>query len=503
MSTRQSPTWQRKLRSGNVYAEFQEERVPDVDISILLDKAAHRHAVVYAQINMTSGDFDANVRYVRDEGSDVQEFQGPSSTRQKKRALNNEVGIGQSSSIDAERPQKARRLQKGPSTTPQGQSDLLKSPHMPRRQSHTNEKRARKRQEKKMATRGELLRSTPQHFRMPELATFTFQMEKMRSKGDGYTAKTYKPDSEPFLGPADRAGIRIVQNDGSQNIPIVEKGQHVIAVAVPPPKDDRSFLDACDGLHAEILRQGSRLSASAGAKQRGGHLALAGGITYGLGQPFPQRLKYSSLLHEEIMEALLRTMEAKRIAGFQSCVFGRWSPANERWYATTKQFISRHPKTQSQRWNFLNSVFASTTINFGPRTWTYRHCDVQNLPHGWCAVTAMGQYDYTKGGHLILWDLKLAIEFPPGCTILLPSATIAHSNVPVGSSETRTSFTQYSAGPIFRWVTDGGRNLRELQNEDEEGYLKCRAALNSKSGLAGYHRFATLEELLVQQLIIP
>ncbi|KAF8158818.1 hypothetical protein K438DRAFT_1986230 [Mycena galopus ATCC 62051] len=40
-------------------------------------------------------------------------------------------------------------------------------------------------------------------------------------------------------------------------------------------------------------------------------------------------------------------------------------------------------------------------------------------------------WDAKKGGHLILWDVKAVVEFPSGALILLPSATIAHSNVPV------------------------------------------------------------------------
>jgi hypothetical protein len=72
-----------------------------------------------------------------------------------------------------------------------------------------------------------------------------------------------------------------------------------------------------------------------------------------------------------------------------------------------------------------------------------------------CAVTAFGDFDPKKGGHLILWECGLVIEFPPGSTILLPSATISHSNVTIGRDERRYSFTQYTAGGLFRWVENG------------------------------------------------
>ena len=54
----------------------------------------------------------------------------------------------------------------------------------------------------------------------------------------------------------------------------------------------------------------------------------------------------------------------------------------------------------------------------------------------------------TTGCHLV-------IEFPPGSTILLPSAILAHSNVVISSNERHYSFTQYTAGALFRWVEWG------------------------------------------------
>jgi len=67
----------------------------------------------------------------------------------------------------------------------------------------------------------------------------------------------------------------------------------------------------------------------------------------------------------------------------------------------------------------------------------------------------MGSYDPTKGGHLVLWECCLVIEFPPGSTILLASGIIAHSNASVALNETRFSVVHYSAGALFRWVENG------------------------------------------------
>jgi hypothetical protein len=86
---------------------------------------------------------------------------------------------------------------------------------------------------------------------------------------------------------------------------------------------------------------------------------------------------------------------------------------------------------QSLKWNFRNSIFPCVTINFGPRTVCYPHIDFANLAWGWCAITSLGRFNPDLGGHLVLWDLNLVVRFPPGSTILIPSALFHHSNVQI------------------------------------------------------------------------
>lgn len=104
---------------------------------------------------------------------------------------------------------------------------------------------------------------------------------------------------------------------------------------------------------------------------------------------------------------------------------------------------------------FEGSAFANLTLNLGPRTVTFAHRDFANLCWGWCAVCALGNFDPDHGGHLVLWDLKLVIRFPPGSTIIIPSAMVRHSNTSIGMNETRYSITQYSASGLFCWVENG------------------------------------------------
>lgn len=99
--------------------------------------------------------------------------------------------------------------------------------------------------------------------------------------------------------------------------------------------------------------------------------------------------------------------------------------------------------------------FASVTYNIGPQTVCRRHRDSMNFGPGWCAVTSLGDYNPKYGGHIVLWELGLIIEFPPGATILLPSALITHFNTTVSVGETRMSVVRYSAGGLFTWVANG------------------------------------------------
>jgi hypothetical protein len=94
-----------------------------------------------------------------------------------------------------------------------------------------------------------------------------------------------------------------------------------------------------------------------------------------------------------------------------------------------------------------------------------------------------------------LWDLKLAVQFPPGSCILIPSAVVAHSNVPVSPHETRLSFTQYCAGAIFRWIHNGGRTDKELRSQDPALFAELEEMKNDRweAGLALY---SSLNELI-------
>jgi hypothetical protein len=97
-------------------------------------------------------------------------------------------------------------------------------------------------------------------------------------------------------------------------------------------------------------------------------------------------------------------------------------------------------------------VFSAATYNLGPETVCKPHLDFANVPFGFCSITSLGSFDWKKGGHFVLWDCKLVIQFRPGSTIHVRSAIVTHSNLGISKGEKRYSFTQYTAGGLVRWL---------------------------------------------------
>lgn len=182
------------------------------------------------------------------------------------------------------------------------------------------------------------------------------------------------------------------------------------------------------------------------------------------------------------------TLKTRHPAVFKAWASRLWNHHND-----CLEGLLKHDTTLRRNWD--NSPWAAATINFGPQTVCHRHTDCANLAYGWCAITALGDYDHKKGGHLVLWDLKLVIEFPPGSTIIIPSCAITHSNVRIQAGEHRYSFTQYTAGGLFRWIDNGfkPKEARLAALKEEEMVIFYEEL--SKQLEAGLKLYSTLDEL--------
>lgn len=96
---------------------------------------------------------------------------------------------------------------------------------------------------------------------------------------------------------------------------------------------------------------------------------------------------------------------------------------------------------------------------------TLPHRDSANLAAGLCVITALGRFDHTRGGQIVLWELGLVIDFPAGASIAIPSSLVTHFNVPVRQFDVRYSLTQYCSGHLCRFVENGFQTDKQLRKD--------------------------------------
>lgn len=288
-------------------------------------------------------------------------------------------------------------------------------------------------------------------------------------------------------------GERLLTLLRSTSVAILDSEGRIVAVLVGQPSNDPSWEQVHQDAAAKLerARRECRFSAKQRSHRRGRFPALATGISHGGGQLKPGNLDHGS--NDAVLKSLTAHPSFLRLAGFASGAFANWAPRLYGYYS--KHLKSLLERDQSTSRPFKNSVWAAATFNFGPNTTCFKHTDSANLPFGWCGITALGTFDPKRGGHLVLWDARRVVEFPPGSTILVPSAAVAHSNVPIRRGERRYSFTQYTSGAIFRWVEFGYKAVKQHhaslpKHERDELVLKLKKQLEMGLGL-----FSTLEEL--------
>ncbi|KAJ7804985.1 hypothetical protein B0H13DRAFT_2388016 [Mycena leptocephala] len=247
-------------------------------------------------------------------------------------------------------------------------------------------------------------------------------------------------------------GFRRIKWDGATPCPLLDKHGRIIAVLAGRLNRDAYLVSATTAFHAiRSAGLGAQFPAALRQQRRGLFAAINAGLFYGKGQAAPCWLNNKE--YTPLVDGLLANGDVRRLEAF-----ALWAPRLYKYYR-------EH----------------DATLLF-------------NRPH-LRRPFVLGRFDATKGGHLVLWDLELVVEFPHGALILLPSATIAHSNVPVGPGEERASFTQFTSGGIFRYVDNGCCTVNELAEEDPEEYERLMA-LKEGWWEAGLNLLSTLDELL-------
>ncbi|KAJ7671329.1 hypothetical protein DFH06DRAFT_980706, partial [Mycena polygramma] len=246
--------------------------------------------------------------------------------------------------------------------------------------------------------------------------------------------------------------------------PLVDRTGFGFGLIAGGPRDENWNADVAEEAARLMEEAAATLPTSIPASRqprRGPYHSKTVGISMGGGQEEPMPF-FHSALNTLVLAQLLATKPFQRIAGFVNGMFKSYAPVLHEHYRSTLAAIHTHLPGLPRNYDEFVSVFAAATFNFGPRTVTLPHLDFANLAWGWCAITALGHFDPDKGGHLILWDLRIVIRFPPGSTIFIPSAILRHSNVSIQQDETRYSFTQFSAAGLFRYVYNGFRTEKEV-----------------------------------------
>ncbi|KAF7969703.1 hypothetical protein HWV62_26158 [Athelia sp. TMB] len=296
----------------------------------------------------------------------------------------------------------------------------------------------------------------------------------------GFTALrlgSLKPGKAWTLKELRKMGYRVHAWDGRKPIVILDNANRIVAVlagrpAARPGKPD-DWDEVVSGLECAIgeLQRSCTLRKGDKKHRRGPHAARAFGISHGGGQKRPSVLALDARADKKAFRAFKDNRFVKRVAGFGSSAFSCFAPKLYSRYCDYFTRLLKHDATLLEGWNFDNSIFPTTTVNFGPDAVCYDHLDFANAAAGWCAITSTGNYDPKRGGHLVLFDIDTIIEFPPGSTILIPSSVMRHGNTPIQAGETRSGITQYAAGALFRWVDNGF-----MTAEDTSAEVKARMA---------------------------
>lgn len=96
---------------------------------------------------------------------------------------------------------------------------------------------------------------------------------------------------------------------------------------------------------------------------------------------------------------------------------------------------------------------------------------------------------------MVLKELKLFVQFPPGSTALIPSALVTHGNTPVAKGEVRLSFTQFCPGGLIRWVDNGFQTQKDMERRLSKKKFLEKMKLKETRWEKGMKQICTLDEL--------
>ncbi|KAJ7344094.1 hypothetical protein DFH08DRAFT_962232 [Mycena albidolilacea] len=276
---------------------------------------------------------------------------------------------------------------------------------------------------------------------------------------------------ETFFGPdATKPGFTLDSPFFRNPCPIVDSEKRVCAVYGGIPDTPNFMRDVHDpAVEAmEIARAQASLSESRLYHRRGNWASLTTGATHGTGHDEPGDF-VNGIINTAVILALVNNAAFIDLAEFASGLFSIWVPVLYRLHGL---LLSQEPQAPAApRQQHLVGMYLQPQPSYlrlrAPRLRQPR----------------------------IRVDYKLILEFPPGCMILIPSATIFHSNTRIAEHETRYSFTQYTSGALFRWVERGFRSEKDYFATLTAEEIEEERKLGLERAAAGAALFSTLDEL--------
>ncbi|KAJ7820008.1 hypothetical protein B0H14DRAFT_3472643 [Mycena olivaceomarginata] len=316
----------------------------------------------------------------------------------------------------------------------------------------------------------------------------TFAADNFRASKPRWTGLA-QPLEHPLLAHADDAEflkkrMQYADWDGKKTHVILDRKGRIIGVLIAPPlpgKDWDSVLKAATAVMREARDQMS-FPASAYHHRRAyaegeGFPTAVQGFAFGGGREKVGNIKASSAKNAAAMEEMLDNPSVVRMATypiphFQTLCYPIFAD-----YHRNKQTLLR--ENPHLRRTFARSPFAAVTANLGPASVSPPHADFGNKVDGMCLIGALGDFNADRGGHLVCWDYELIIRFPPGCSILIPSAV-------------------YSARGLFRWVKNGFQSDRSWLESATAADVKRREAERKARSAAALKKFSLWKDVKVK-----
>ncbi|KAJ2935881.1 hypothetical protein H1R20_g1211, partial [Candolleomyces eurysporus] len=308
-----------------------------------------------------------------------------------------------------------------------------------------------------------LLTSNVEYVRLPA-ASCGYQAvnERKSCSGKRYTVEDLR-----------REGFTEVKWDRVTSQVIIEENTDKIMIVMASQPDDPTYQKCQLRVTDKVLEVGKAAEFTAEElhhKRASESAALNHGIFHRVGTSGPVNLSNGKCT--QLLEDLVKDPDICRMASFADASFKTWSPKVYEEIENKLEQLYDHSPSLSLP--FECCVLPCAAFNFGPQ----------------------GPLTQSKGGHLVIEELKLFIQFPPGANILIPSALVKHGNTPVGQGEVRLSFTVFCPGRLVRWVNNDFQTQEDLRKRVGKKKFEERMKLKETRWKEGLEKICTVQELV-------